>query len=151
VSPRGQVQGRILRVVFDTNTVVSALLFAAGRVAWLRQHWRTGGSVPLISRATAAELTRVLGYPKFRLSPGDRVELLGDYLPWCATVERVERCAAVCRDPRDQMFLDLAESGAADVLVTGDQDLLVLEGKTAFSIETPEEYRQRIHGTEAAL
>ncbi|MDR3792265.1 MAG: putative toxin-antitoxin system toxin component, PIN family [Terracidiphilus sp.] len=144
MSQRSEVRGSLLRAVFDTNTVVSALLFATGRLAWLRQHWRAGGSVPLISRATAAELTRVLGYPKFRLSPEDRVELLGNYLPWCATVERVERCATECRDPHDQVFLDLAESGKAGVLVTGDQDLLVLAGKTAFSIETPEEYRRRI-------
>jgi uncharacterized protein len=148
VSSRPEARGSILRVVFDTNTVVSALLFATGRLAWLRQHWRTGGSVPLISRATAVELTRLLGYPKFRLSPEDRVELLGDYLPGCATVERVERCAVECRDPHDQMFLDLSGSGKADVLVTGDRDLLVLAGKTLFSIETPEEYRQRMRGTE---
>ncbi len=49
-----------LRVVFDTTTVVSALLFANGRLAWLRRHWREGECVPLLSAATAAELTRVL-------------------------------------------------------------------------------------------
>jgi len=77
----------VLHVVFDTNTVVSALLFASGGLAWLRQHWREGGSIPLVSRATAAELTRVLSYPKFRLSPADRIELLGDYLPYCETIK----------------------------------------------------------------
>jgi len=56
------------RVVFDTTTVLSALLFADGRLAWLRQHWREGGCVPLISRATAAELTRVFRYPVYGLS-----------------------------------------------------------------------------------
>lgn len=132
------------RVVFDTNTVVSALLFANGRLAWLRQHWSTGGSVALISRATAGEITRVLSYPKFRLAPQDRVELLGDYLPFCETVERVERCEWVCRDRNDQPFLDLAASGRAAVLVTGDRDLLALAGETPFSIETPEAYLGRI-------
>ena len=132
------------RVVFDTNTVVSALLFANGRLAWLRQHWREGGCVPLISRATAAELTRVLGYPKFRLSPDDRLELLADYLPYCETIEPAQRCTSVCRDGNDQPLLDLAQSGKADLLVTGDQDLLALTGQTAFLIETPEIYRERI-------
>ena len=132
------------RAVFDTNTVVSALLFSNGRLAWLRSHWREGGSVPLISRATAAELTRVLGYPKFRLSPEDRLELLGDYLPYCETVEPAERCPAVCRDANDQPLLDLAQSGKADLLVTGDEDLLALAGQTTFLIETPEAYRRSI-------
>ena len=133
-----------LRVAFDTNTVVSALLFANGRLAWLRQHWREGGCTPLISRATVAELTRVLAYPKFRLSPDGRLELLADYLPFCETIELVERCPAVSWDTSDQPLLDLAESGKADLLVTGDEDLLVLAGKTAFLIETPEDYRRTI-------
>jgi uncharacterized protein len=134
------------RVVFDTTTVVSALLFANGRLAWLRQHWRDGGSTPLISRATAAELTRVLGYPKFRLSQDDRRELLAEYLPYCKIIEHTEECVSVCRDENDQPFLDLAQSGKADLLVSGDQDLLALAGQTTFLIETPEAYRRRTFG-----
>jgi uncharacterized protein len=132
------------RVVFDTTTVVSALFFRNGRLVWLRQHWRDGGCVSLISRATAAELTRVLGYPKFALSPEDRRELLAEYLPYCEVVEPTERCASVCRDANDQPFLDLAQSGRADVLVSGDQDLLALAGQTTFLIETSEAYRRRV-------
>jgi putative PIN family toxin of toxin-antitoxin system len=135
-----------LRVVFDTTTVVSALLFANGRVAWLRRHWREGHCVPLISRTTAAELTRVLGYPKFRLAPEDARELLADYLPYCETSDIAERCSAICRDTADQAFLDLAQSGKAEALVSGDRDLLVLAGQTTFMIETPENYRRRMRG-----
>jgi putative PIN family toxin of toxin-antitoxin system len=134
------------RVVFDTTTIVSALLFADGRLAWLRQHWRNGSCVPLISRQTAAELTRVLAYPKFSLAVEDRLELLADYLPYCETVEAVGPCEAVCRDAKDQPFLELAQSGKALVLVSGDRDLLALAGQTEFSIETPEAYRQRVAG-----
>ena len=134
------------RIVFDTATVVSALLFTNGRLAWLRQHWREGACVPLISRVTAAELTRVFAYPKFRLSAEDRRELLADYLPYCEAIEIAEECNAVCRDTKDQPFLDLAQSGKAAVLVSGDQDLLVLAGQTEFRIESPEAYRQRILG-----
>jgi putative PIN family toxin of toxin-antitoxin system len=134
-------------VVYDTNTVVSALLFAHGRLAWMRAHWRESGAIPLISRVTAAEVNRVLAYPKFRLTPEDRLELLGDYLPHCETIEVGESCGAICRDPHDQPFLDLAQSGKADVLVSGDQDLLALAGQAPFSIETPEAYLQRITST----
>ncbi len=131
------------RVVFDTTTVLSALLFANGRLAWLREHWREGNCTPLISRATVSELTRVLAYPKFRLTPDDRQELLADYLPYCEVVEEVEACAVVCRDPKDQPFLDLAQSGNATVLVSGDQDLLVLAGQTSFIIESPSGFALR--------
>jgi putative PIN family toxin of toxin-antitoxin system len=134
------------RVVLDTNTVISALLFANGRLAWLRQHWREGGCTPLISRATAAELTRVLGYPKFRLAPDDRLELLADYLPFGETIKLAQRCPLVCRDVNDQPMLDLAQSGRADLLVTGDADFLALAGQTAFLIETSEDYRRRVSG-----
>ena len=132
------------RVVFDTTTVVSALIFTNGRLAWLRQHWRENGCVPLISRATAAELTRVLDYPKFRLSPDDRRELLAEYLPYCEVIERTRRCASVCRDANDQPFLDLAQSGRANLLVSSDRDLLALAGQTTFLIEAPDAYRRRV-------
>jgi uncharacterized protein len=132
------------RVVFDTNVVVSALLFPNGRLAWLRAHWREGGAVPLVSPATARELTRVLGYSKFRLSEQYRLEAFALYLPYCESLDPVDKCPVQCRDPKDQPFLDLAQSGKADVLVTGDEDLLVLAGQTAFVIEKPESYRLRV-------
>src|ERR1019366_881276 len=100
----------------------------------------------LISRATTAELVRVLGYPKFALSPDDRRELLAEYLPYCEAIESAERCALVCRDANDQAFLDLAQSGNADLLVSGDQDLLTLTGQTTFLIESPDTFRRRISG-----
>jgi putative PIN family toxin of toxin-antitoxin system len=133
-----------LRVVFDTNTVLSALLFAGGRLSWLREHWQAQQCAPLISRDTAAELHRVLGYPKFRLTAADRLELLGDYLPFCETILVTIACPHRCRDPKDQPFLDLAACGNAHVLVTGDDDLLVLSGQTSFIIESPAAYRLRI-------
>lgn len=142
-APRKIVRPAIPRVVFDTNTVISALLFAGGRLSWLRGHWRGGAVVPLICRGTAEELTRVVSYPRFRLSLEDRLDLLGDYLPYCETVEPSKRCPVSCRDANDQQFLDLAQSGNANVLVTGDRDLLALIGKARFLIETPEAYRQR--------
>lgn len=131
------------RIVFDTNTVVSALVFAAGRLAWLLGHWRFEECVPLLSRETATELDRVLRYSKFRLSEDERVELLGDYLPFCEIVDHPEACPQACRDLRDQPFLDLAFGGNADVLVTGDADLLSLGAQTRFSIEAPQIYAKR--------
>lgn len=136
-----------VRVVFDTNVVLSALLFH-GRLSWLVVHWQAGSCVPLVSRATAAELTRILAYPKFWLTADEQMEALASYIPYCEAVEIVQSYPVLCRDAKEQPFLDLSQSGKADLLVTGDEDLLALSGQTAFVIETPEEYRRRVSGTE---
>ena len=102
--------------------------------------------MPLASRATIEELTRVLRYPKFQLSSDHRDELLAEYLPYCEIVKVTRKSKLFCRDKNDQPFLDLAESGKADLLVTGDRDLLALAGQTRFFIETAAAYRARVSG-----
>lgn len=122
-------------VVFDTNVVLSALLFAGPATRRLRGLWQQGACTPLVSSATAAELLRVLAYPKFRLSAAERGELLGDYLPFTRVLVLPDPLPVVpaCRDPFDLPFLHLA-AAAKSTLVTGDRDLLVLAGATRFPI-----------------
>ncbi len=118
------------RVVIDTNLVLSALVFAGGRLAPLRLAWQGRRVLPLVSRATAAELIRALAYPKFKLAAHEQEELLADYLPYCKTVRIPAPPPATppCRDAFDVPFLELALVGKADALVTGDKDLLSLAG-----------------------
>jgi predicted nucleic acid-binding protein len=113
---------RVTRVVLDTNVVLSALLFAQGRLAPLRSAWRGGRFRPLVSAA-------------------EQQELLADYLPYCETVHlpAVLPNTAACRDPFDVPFLQLAIVGRADQLVTGDKDLLTLADKPSCSIITAEQ------------
>lgn len=131
--------GTAPRVVFDTNVVLSALVFAKGPSAGLRSVWQGGLSVPLVSTATARELVRVLGYPKFRLDADQQRELLGDYLPYAQVVRIPEPPPKVpeCRDPFDVPFLHLAAAGRAAFLVTGDADLLTLGRVGRCEIVTP--------------
>ena len=130
------------RVVLDTNVVLSALRFTGGSLTRIRTAWRGGTIVPLASAATIAELIRALMYPKFALSELEQRELLGDYLPMCESVvirdplDHLPRC----RDPHDQIFLELAEVGNAQWLVTGDRDLLALEGQVKCKISTAAEF-----------
>ena len=133
-------------VVLDTNLALSALVFAQGRTAELRQAWQGGRFKPIVSQATAAELIRVLAYPKFKLSPQDQEELLADYLPYCRTVRIPARLPKlpVCRDVHDQPFLELAAVGKADFLVTGDRDLLVLAPEFSRAIVTADEFLGRL-------
>ncbi len=126
------------RWVLDTNVVLSALLFPSGRLTWLRDAWRSGTVVPLASRETTTELIRVLHYPRFELTPREREDLLGDYLPHCESVTVSEPVTVPqCRDPRDRPFLELAVAGQADALVTGDKDLLALAAALRIPIVTP--------------
>lgn len=110
--------------MFDTNVVVSALAFAGGRSAWLRRAWAGGVLVPVVSRATTRELLRVLAYRTFGLTPDDRAELLGDYLPYAETWTQHPPPAPVrAPDPTDQPFVDLWAASAAEAIVSGDAHL----------------------------
>ncbi len=136
------------RVVLDTNIVLSALVFGGGASGRVRRAWQQRAIVPLVSAPTAQELVRALGYPKFRLSALQQEELLGDYLPY-AEVVRIGRPppqVPACRDPDDTAFLHLAESGKAQVLATGDRDLLVLAGQMPVPILTMEEFASTLAG-----
>lgn len=130
------------RVVLDTNVVLSALVFAKGRSAALRNAWQSDRCRGLVSRATVDELVRVLAYPKFGLTADERHELLADYLPYCTIVRMPPTPPATpaCRDPFDLAFLQLAVAGKAEYLVTGDRDLLALAGRISCSIVTVEQW-----------
>ena len=136
------------RLVLDTNVLLSALLFHAGSLSWLRHAWQSDAIRPLASRDTTAELIRVLCYPKFRLTRDEREDLLGDYLPWCESVS-VPTSLDVpgCRDPFDRPFLELALAAGADALLTGDKDLLVLGEVFPVPILTPAAFRHRHRAT----
>lgn len=139
-----------LRLVLDTNVVISALVFQSAGLAPLRQHWKREVIKPLICRETAKELITALTYPKFALSLDEQQALLGDYLPFCEAIKvnaiddaespaKVARRTPICRDPADEKFLILALAGGADRIVTGDKDLLILNGSEGLSIITPQE------------
>lgn len=133
-----------LRAVFDTNVVVSTLVFS-GRLLWLRRAWASGTVVPIVCRETVSELLRVLAYPKFRLTTADRDALLGDYLPFGETVTLPTDLPALpfaCRDRNDAVFLYLCIASRADLLVSGDADLAVLAA--AYPVTSPSELRQRL-------
>lgn len=133
-------------VVLDTNLVLSALVFASGRLAPLRSAWQGARCIPLVSQASASELMRVLAYPKFKLSATDREELLADYLPHCRSVRIPARLPKLplCRDANDQIFIELAAVGKADFLMTGNKDLLVIAAEFNRPIVTAESFLARL-------
>jgi putative PIN family toxin of toxin-antitoxin system len=133
-----------MRVVLDTNVVISALVFKRGSLAWFRAHWRDPKITPLASRATVKELIRVLSYPKFQLDRQEIEALLTDYLPCIEVVDVAESAESPeCADPDDQMFVDLAIQGEADALVTGDAALLAMS--STLPVLSPAQYRDQHH------
>ena len=129
---------RAPRWVLDSNVLVSALLFPAGRSTWIRDAWRSGTIVPLANRRTTTELIRALCHPRFGLSPREREDLLADYLPHCESVSVSTPPPVLhCRDPFDRPFPELAVAGDADALVTGDKDLHSLAPTFPIPILTP--------------
>jgi len=138
----------MIRVVLDTNVVLSALLFTSGRLAWIRRAWQHQQLQPLVCKETVGELLRVLAYPKFKLTAGDQQTLLEDFLPHTDVVGLPQPWPAlpVCRDAQDQMFLVLAHAGRAEALITGDNDLLAMRDAFPRLIMTPEEWATRPDG-----
>ena len=128
------------RSVFDTNTIVSALLFndsVPGR-AMIRA--LAQGTI-LISIALAQELQDVLNRHRFDryVSRDERDEFLRALIREAELVEITES-VEVCRDPKDDKILELAVSGNADWVVTGDNDLLILNPFRGVAIITPAEF-----------
>jgi uncharacterized protein len=135
-----------MRAVFDTNVVISALVFGQ-RLRWLREVWAKGTVTPVVCRETVSELLRVLAYPKFRLSPDEREHLLGDYLPFADIVplpDRLPDLPIACRDRDDSVFLTLAIVSQADLLISGDSDLSVLAH--AYPVASPAMLQDRLIG-----
>lgn len=133
------------RCVFDTNVVVSASVFRAGRLSWLRFAWSSGAATPVVSDGTVKELLRVLSYPKFALVKDEIDELLADYLPY-AEVWRgaVPRSDVQVPDVDDAMFADLAIAAKVDMLVSGDRHLTGLGDDSQVRVVKPDALRAKL-------
>ena len=126
-----------LRIVIDTNTLISSILIAASVPDQAFKKARNIGIV-LLSDATFKELQQVINRPKFDkyVSTSIRVEFLARLWQESEQIEIVD-VITDCRDPKDNKFLEVAVNGNADYLVTGDQDLLILNPFRNVSIIPP--------------
>ena len=133
------------RVVVDTNVLVSRLLLPAS-VSARAARQIVEHSQLLASEATLTELADVLSRDKF-----DRYVDVSDrqafFLQLARIVERVPITYLVhgSRDPKDDMFLELAVNGHADYIVSGDQDLLLLSPFRDIPILNPARYLEQVN------
>ncbi len=131
------------RFVVDTNVLISALLFK-NSIPFRAIELAEKQGIILYSEATLNELEQVLNRKKFNkyLSLEDRQVFLLKFISTSELVSITEKIA-VCRDEKDNKFLELAISGNANVIVTGDLDLLVLNPFQAVEIVTPDIFIDR--------
>jgi uncharacterized protein len=121
-----------VRVVLDTNVLVSALLVESSPPAQLITHWRQGRFDLLTAAPQLEELMRVTRYAKLRtrLRPALAGRLINDLREVAMVVETLPP-VDVSPDPYDNYLLSIACGGEADYLVTGDKAHLLALGAHA--------------------
>lgn len=129
-----------MRFVFDTNVIVNALLFEESKPAQVffsaLQHGEILLSVDLVN-----EIHEVIYRKKFdHYISNEQRDAFLIALVQTGTLMEITESIRVCRDPKDNMILELAVSGKADVVISGDKDLLALHPFREISILTPEDY-----------
>ena len=128
------------RYVFDTNTLVSALLFEHSKPGQAFRRALSRGEV-LFSPSTLEELVEVLQREKFGryVTPSQPEEFLEAFVDRAIFIQPTEEIGA-CRDAKDDKFLELAVSGKADCIISGDDDLLILNPFREIAILTASKF-----------
>jgi putative PIN family toxin of toxin-antitoxin system len=136
-----------VRAVIDTNVLVSGLLWR-GPPHTLIEHVRNGTLSLISSPALLAEFAEVIDRPKFQkiLTRANirADEIVADLRRLAEIIDPPPLPAPVSRDPDDDMVLALAISARADLIVSGDDDLLVLGTHANIPIVTVVKALERI-------
>ena len=141
-----------LRTVVDSGVIVSAILLPRSAPRRAFDLASAQGRL-LLSEATIAELDEVFRRPRFDkyVSEARRLEFLAVLVREGELVD-VTDVMSVCRDPKDNKFLELAYSGKASHIVTGDADLLALHPFRGIAIVDPQSFLAAVQapGAEAS-
>lgn len=120
---------RRLRTVLDTNLFISSLIRSGGAPDRIVNAWENGEFSLLTTPGLTAEFIGVSSRPFFLTRYRPSQSRIAAFLRGFAAAEQVTPLVELpihCRDPKDDKLLACALGGEADVLVTGDRDLLVL-------------------------
>jgi len=128
------------KYICDTNILLSSLISKTSPPAQTVDYIREHGMFSF-SQETLIEFEGVLKRPKFDkfLSKEKRSNFINEIFELSVFYE-VNQKVDICRDPKDNKFLDVAIASYADYLITGDDDLLVIERIGNTSIITPREF-----------
>ena len=129
-----------MRAVVDTNILVRALIKPEGTVGPVLRRLRDAAYRLVYSESLLAELVDVLGRPRIRDKYGigtDDVATVLTLIDLRGELVVPRRRIDVCRDPKDNQVLEAAVAGRADIMVSGDDDLLVLNPFEGIPIVVP--------------
>lgn len=130
-----------MRVVVDTNVLISAVLSPFGLPAELLDRWEIGDFELITSTALLDELRRVLGYAHIRTLHRLDEEALDQrverFRQEATLVEPIERLAVVEQDESDNRFFECAVAGEAQIVVSGDRHLLNVGEYQGVQVLTP--------------
>jgi putative PIN family toxin of toxin-antitoxin system len=136
-----------MRTVFDTNVLMSGLLWRGTPHALLEQV-RNNALTLISSPALLMELSVVLERPKFDAiltrSNTSRAQTLAEVRQLAEVIDPPPLAYPVCRDPDDDAVLALAIAAQADWVISGDDDLLCLGSFEAIPVLTPAQALQRV-------
>ncbi len=136
-----------MRAVLDTIVLLSGLLWRGPSYALLEQV-RNGAVTFLSSPELLAELAEVLARPKFDAvlsrSSASREQMLVQVRMLAEVIDPSPLAQPVCRDPDDDAVLALARAAQADVIVSGDDDLLSLTSFESIPILNPAQALARV-------
>jgi len=138
-----------VRAVIDTNILVRALIKPGGSVGPVLGLLRDGRYEALYSREILEEIVDVLARPRLRDKysiSDDLVESTLKLILLRGEEVRPRQTLAACRDPKDNKFLEVAVEGKADVIVSGDEDLLVLSPFEGIAIVSPARFLEMVQG-----
>lgn len=129
-----------LRIVLDSSTLVGAALRTQSMPAQVLKYAQQHGQL-FASRSTLDEIATVLAGDKFDkyLHPAERALFVKNYAQFVRLVEPKEHITD-CRDAKDNQFLELALAAHADILVSSDEDLLVLHPWRGITIIKPADF-----------
>ena len=137
-----------VRAVVDTNVLVSGLISSDGPPGQVVDSWLEGRYTLVTSLYLLEELTHVLPYPRIRtrlrLQNSEIEVLLAALLSEAEIVPGRLDLAGVTRDPKDDAVVACAVEGAAEYIVSGEDDLLTLDPYQGISIVTPRRFIEMI-------
>lgn len=131
-----------MKVVADTNVLVSALIFPGGSPEAFYRLVLEGRIELVTSRPLLTELGRVLT-EKFGWEPDRAEEAVGQVVRLAAIVDPREALSEIEADPADNRVLEAAAEGGADVIVSGDRHLLALGSWRGIQIQPPALFVER--------
>jgi uncharacterized protein len=130
-----------MRVVLDANVFVSSILSGAGTPARILDAWRDDRFQLLISDSILDEMGRVLRYPKIvkrhKWTEAEIDRFLRTLSILAIKTPGSLRVNAILEDPSDNRYLECAVEGSADVIVSGNRDLLALQRYEGVAIVQP--------------